>query len=140
MIVAKWYDKYVDLNGTKYDVVKNEKCEYAWHEPKSGLYDAFKPESFWVSLNTSQNPIGDIIKNKVPADWTYGTIHFGANTSITTNDIFNIYEDEIGPTEECTKQYPKNNDGLNECAWCNAPTKLVQGFTSCYNICTKCGK
>jgi hypothetical protein len=37
---------------------------------------------------------------------------------------------------------PKNNDGNNECFWCNTPTKAHFGFAYnvVYNICPKCNK
>ena len=33
-----------------------------------------------------------------------------------------------------------NNDGRDTCYSCGASTKTVMGFTSLYQVCTKCGK
>lgn len=35
---------------------------------------------------------------------------------------------------------PRDNDGRTICFWCKAPTKKIQGFSSNYDVCTKCGK
>ena len=42
--------------------------------------------------------------------------------------------DDAPPSE------PRNNDGLESCHWCDAPTKKVDGVSAVYDVCTKCGR
>lgn len=43
-------------------------------------------------------------------------------------------------SKRSTYREPPNNDGRDFCWWCGEETKTIQGITSQYNVCGKCGR
>jgi hypothetical protein len=46
----------------------------------------------------------------------------------------------IGSKKSAYSMPPPNNDGRDYCWWCGEKTNIIQGITSQYNVCGKCGK
>lgn len=53
-------------------------------------------------------------------------------------EIGSIYTYDTDSVECLIK--PKNNQGRETCFWCQNPTKKVEGFSTFYDVCPKCGK